>query len=233
MEKSFDKNWENNVYSKGRYLNSYPYDILISIVVRKFFHIPKEERRKIKVLDLGCGAGNNAKFLAENGFDVYGIDGSETAIKVCKKRFKEWNLKGNFIQGDFLKLPYRDDFFDLIIDRESLYANSFTNIKKTIEEIRKKLRHNGLFVSFTYSSYHPDRKFGKLIKDNTYHDFKKGNCFYKTGVVHFVDIPEISELYSKFKIENVIRHSLDEVYDKPHKFMEFDEYIIITKKTEK
>lgn len=230
MARSFDKNWENNIYSKGKQLNLYPYDILISIVARKFFNIPKSERNKIKVLDIGCGGGNNAKFLAENGFDVYGIDGSETAIKICKKRFKEWNLKGNFIQGDFLKLPYKDNFFDLIIDRESLYANCFATIKKTIEEIRKRLRDNGLFVSFIYSSYHPDRKFGKLIKENTYHDFKEGSCFYKTGVVHFVDIPEISELYSKFKIENIIRHSLDEVYDKPNRFMEFDEYIIISKK---
>jgi ubiquinone/menaquinone biosynthesis C-methylase UbiE len=198
-------------------------------VARKFFHIPKEKRKKIKVLELGCGGGNNAKFLAENGFDVYGIDGSRSAIEICKERFKEWNLKGNFIQGDFLSLPYRNNFFDLVIDRESLYANKFKDIKKAVNEVYKKLKVGGLFISFIYSSYHPDREFGKEIELNTYNNFRKGS-FYKAGKAHFTDIKEILELFSNFKIENIIRHSLNEVYNKPQRFMEFDEYIIIAKK---
>lgn len=234
MEKSFHKEaWENNIYSKGKQLNKYPFDLLVSIVVRKFFDIPFSQRKNIKVLDLGCGAGNNAKFLAENGFDVYGVDGSEAAIKVCNERFKKWNLKGNFIQGDFLNLPYGNDFFDLAIDRESLYANKFNDIKKTIQEIYKRLKDNGLFVSFVYNSYHPDRELGEMIEPNTFNNFRKESCFYEAGTVHFMDIKEIYELYSGFKIENIIRHSLIETYNKPHRFMEFDEYIIIAKKTEK
>lgn len=94
MANSFDKSWEENIYFKGKQLNVYPYDVLVSIVAKNFFHIPKENKKKIKVLDLGCGAGNNAKFLAENGLSVYGIDGSATAISTCKKRFKEWDLRG-------------------------------------------------------------------------------------------------------------------------------------------
>jgi len=227
MIKSFDKNWETNIYSRGKQLNEYPYDILVSIITRKFFNIPRKQRKKIKILDLGCGAGNNSKFLAENSFDVYGIDGSKSAIEICKNRFKKWGLKGNFIQGDFWKLPYKNNFFDVIIDRESLYANRFKIIQKTINEVYKKLKKNGLFVSFIYSSHHPDREYGKQIELNTYNNFKEGSCFYKTGVVHFVDIKEILGLYSKFKIENIIKHSLIEVYNKSSRFMEFDEYIII------
>lgn len=228
-KKSFDKTWEKNIYSKGKQLNLYPYDILVSIIARKFFDIPKEKRGKIEVLDLGCGAGNNAKFLAENGFDVYGIDGSASAIKTCKERFKNWNLKGNFIRGDFLSIPYKDNFFDLIIDRESLYANRFNDIKNAINGVYKKLKKGGLFVSFIYNSYHPDREFGKEIEPNTYDRFRKGS-FYKAGKAHFVDVKEVFELYSKFKIENIMRNSLSEVYNKSQRFMEFDEYIIIAKK---
>ncbi len=229
MNKSFDENWESGIYLKGKQLNKYPFDLVVSLVARNFFSVPKEKRNKIKVLDLGCGAGNNAKFLAENGFNVYGIDGSKIAIKICKERFKEWNLKGNFIQGDFLKLPYKNNFFNLIIDRESLYANKFSDIKNIINKIYQKLERNGLFISFIYSSYHPDREFGKEIEPNTYCNFKKGS-FYKAGKAHFVDVKEIYELYSKFKIESIMRHSLIEAYNKPKGFMEFDEYIIIAKK---
>lgn len=229
MIKSFDKSWEKNIYSKGKQLNLYPYDILVSIIARKFFDIPYEKRKKIKVLDLGCGGGNNSKFLAENDFNIFGIDGSETAVKISKERFKKWKLKGNFIQGDFLNLPYKDNFFDLIIDRESIYANTFNNIKDIINGVYRKLKINGFFISFIYNIYHPDKRFGKKIELNTYKNFFKGS-FKEAGITHFFNMEEILKLYSKFKIENIARHSLSEVRNKPERFMEFDEYIIIAKK---
>jgi SAM-dependent methyltransferase len=226
---SFDKNWEDGVYSKGRQFNSYPYDILVSIVARKFFHLPLNERKKVKVLDLGCGAGNNAKFFAENGFSVFGIDGSKTVINTCKKRFNQWKLKGDFIQGDFLAIPFKNNFFDLVIDRESLYANKSEDIKNIIVEVYKKLKPGGYFVSFMFNSFHPDKNYGTEIETNTYENFLKGS-FNNTGKAHFTDKKEILRLFSKFKIENIARHSIYETYNRPKRFMEFDEYIIIAKK---
>lgn len=228
-KKSFDKKWETGVYSKGRQFNSYPFDILVSITAKKFFHLPADERKRVKVLDLGCGTGNNAKFFAENGFSVFGIDGSETIINVCKKRFNQWKLKGDFIQGDFLALPFKNNSFDLAVDRESLYANKILDIKEIIGEVYKKLKPGGYFVSFMFNSFHPDMKFGTEIEANTYDDFSKGS-FVGTGKAHLTNIKEILQLFSKFKIENIARHSVSEVYDKPRRFMEFDEYIIIAKK---
>ncbi|MBU2540199.1 class I SAM-dependent methyltransferase [Patescibacteria group bacterium] len=229
IKKSFDKNWEENIYSKGKHLNKYPYDILVSIVAHNFFDVLKNKRNKIRVLDLGCGAGNNTKFLAENGFDVWGIDGSKSAIEKCREKFKTLNLKGNFIQGDFLNLPYSNNFFDLVVDRESLYANKFSDIKNIVDEIYKKMKRNGLFISFIYSFYHPERKLGEEIEPNTYTNFRKGS-FFNTGKVHFINLKEIYELYSKFKIKNIMRHSVTEVHNKPQRLMAFDEYVIITRK---
>lgn len=237
-EESFNASWENNKYGpakqSGKFpynsTNRYPYDLVVSMVARKFFKLSLEQRKEIKVLDLGCGSGNNAKFLAENGFDVYGIDGSKAAIEICEERFASWNLKAEFVKGDFMRLPYDDGFFDLVIDRESLYANKFEHIKTAIKQVNKKLKHNGLFLSFIYSSCHPDKEFGEMIEPNTYDNFKQESSFYKAGVAHFTDIREIYELYSEFKIENIMRHSLIEVYNKSKRFMEFDEYVIIASK---
>ncbi len=230
INSNFDRSWEKNIYSKGKQLNLYPYDLLVSIVARKFFHILKAERKKIKVLDLGCGGGNNAKFLVENGFNVYGIDGSKSAIKICKERFSKWGLSGNFIKGDFLNLPYKDNFFNLVVDRESLYANKFEDIRNIIKDIFNKLKKNGLFVSFIYNFSHPDKALGKEMERGTFNNFKKGSCFYRAGKVHFFTIKEIHNLYKEFKIENIMRHSLSEIHNKRQRFIEFDEYILIARK---
>lgn len=226
---SFDMSWEKYIYSQNRHLNEYPYDILVSIVMKKFPNNTNKLRKQIPVLDLGCGAGNNARFLAEKGFNVYGIDGSKKAISICKDRFKNWGLECEFKAGDFLKLPYSDDFFKLIVDRESLCANKYIDIKKILFQIYKKLQKHGVLISFFYNIDHPDIRFGKQIEPNTYTDFKEGT-FKKTGNVHFLDYSEIQDLFHKFRIENIIKHTLCETFNKKGRLIEFSEYIIIATK---
>jgi 2-polyprenyl-3-methyl-5-hydroxy-6-metoxy-1,4-benzoquinol methylase len=62
------------------------------------------------VLDLGCGAGRHSVYLAEQGFNVSGIDGSPSGVEIAQKRLKDENLKGDFKVGDvYERLPYQDD----------------------------------------------------------------------------------------------------------------------------
>ena len=72
---------------------------------------------KCKVLDIGCGAGTNSIYLAEEGFDVTGVDISSTAIKIAKKRAKEARVKVRFSVGNAYNLKFPKDNFDFIFDR--------------------------------------------------------------------------------------------------------------------
>ena len=49
-----------------------------------------------KAVDLGCGAGNYAIYLAGRGFEVTGIDFSPTVIKIAKEKQGKSNLKADF-----------------------------------------------------------------------------------------------------------------------------------------
>ncbi len=44
------------------------------------------DRKAIKILEVGCGPGANLWFMAREGFSVYGIDGSEHAIELARRR---------------------------------------------------------------------------------------------------------------------------------------------------
>ena len=53
-----------------------------------------------KTLDLGCGLGNYAIWLAGKGFNVVGVDASPTAIKIARRNAKDKGVKCKFVVGD-------------------------------------------------------------------------------------------------------------------------------------
>ncbi len=55
-----------------------------------------------RVLDLGCGTGEHARFLAEQGFEVVGVDASESMIASARDEPMPENLL--FVQGDLAAL---------------------------------------------------------------------------------------------------------------------------------
>jgi SAM-dependent methyltransferase len=55
-----------------------------------------------RVLDLGSGPGDHARFLASRGFDVVGVDASESMLQMATEEAVSENVR--FIQGDFREL---------------------------------------------------------------------------------------------------------------------------------
>ena len=72
-------------------------------------------------IDLGCGAGVETMFLAENGFRASGIDVSDKAIELAKASAKRRRLRIDFRVGTVLDLPYRDEEFVFLNDRGCLH----------------------------------------------------------------------------------------------------------------
>ena len=70
-----------------------------------------------RALDLACGAGRNALFLAKNGWEVVAVDGSAEAIRVVKQRAKHVGVTIETHVADLessLPLPFDDASFDLV-----------------------------------------------------------------------------------------------------------------------
>ncbi|MEU3861301.1 class I SAM-dependent methyltransferase [Streptomyces sp. NPDC028722] len=77
-----------------------------------------------RALDLGCGTGANAVFLAENGFDVVGVDFTEYALERARERAREAGVADHcrFVHGDLSadRIPGVDGPFDLLVDYGTL-----------------------------------------------------------------------------------------------------------------
>lgn len=98
------------------------------------------------VLDLGCGGGRNAIYLAKRGCEIYGVDISNAAVELCKKRLAKQGLSGDFKQGTCNDIPYPDDFFDAVICIASLDHVSLQTAQESITEIRRISSTRGIVL---------------------------------------------------------------------------------------
>jgi len=82
------------------------------------------ERRpgcELRILDLGCGAGNHSIWLAKRGHRVTGVDFVENAIDIAKTEATQEGVSVDFIRGDVLEYS-PDGEFDVIYDRGCLHC---------------------------------------------------------------------------------------------------------------
>lgn len=70
-----------------------------------------------RVLEVGCGTGTNAVWLAQQGFQVTGVDISSGAIEQAKQRAGQSGAECCFAAGDFLSQQPEGGPFSLLFDR--------------------------------------------------------------------------------------------------------------------
>ncbi len=99
----------------------------------------KNNKKDIKILDIGCAGGVLLKELKKYGFlNLYGIDIEEKFVKLSKKICK------NIFLADAGHLPFKDDYFDIIIASDIL--EHLKNDKKALKEWCRVLKNGGKII---------------------------------------------------------------------------------------
>ena len=192
--RSFDPIWENDIYGKGRHLNRYPYDVVVSFLYRN--RPLNKPYGDVRVLEVGCGAGNNLWFAAREGFQVTGIDASVHAISYATKRFAQEGLSGEFVVGDFTKLPFEEAQFDLVIDRCALTCTGLTAAHTAASEVMPVLRPGGRFFLNPYITKHSSADQGEEGPDGLTMQIRKGTLA-GVGQICFYDSARLNTLFGQ------------------------------------
>ena len=69
-----------------------------------------------RAIDLGCGAGANAIYLAQHGFAVTGVDYASAAIEKARQRAAAAGVKIDFVVDDLTHLRWIEGPFDFLLD---------------------------------------------------------------------------------------------------------------------
>lgn len=97
------------------------------------------------ILDVGCGTGQTAAYLAEKyRCPVTCLDNNQIMLEKAKQRFSAVNSAVNVICGSAENLPFGAQLFDFILS-ESVTA--FTKVSLSIPEFKRVLKPTGVFLA--------------------------------------------------------------------------------------
>jgi len=98
-----------------------------------------------KILD--CEAGGNMPPLLlfiENGYDVCGIEIDDYQINQAKEFAKTNGITLNIRKGNMTDIEFDNDSFDCAYSYNSIFHMKKKDIKKSIEEMKRVVKNNGL-----------------------------------------------------------------------------------------
>jgi ubiquinone/menaquinone biosynthesis C-methylase UbiE len=115
------------------------------------FNTYLSNKKGLKMLSVGCGEGLHERNFAKHGCfsQIDAIDFSSQSVSNAQRFALENNLKINYQVGDFKKIDFENNSYDLILFSSSLHH--FENVDDTLENFVKPLLSNtGILVVFEY-----------------------------------------------------------------------------------
>lgn len=130
----------------------YPNEQLIQFIGARYFRLCSDDRRKIRILEIGCGSGANLWMLAKEGFETYGVDSSPTAISLANQHLQgKWGVEANLQTALFNRLPFADNYFDTVCDVVSLQHTNLAESREALQEVKRVLQPGGEVFSLRLS----------------------------------------------------------------------------------
>lgn len=118
----------------------------------KEWHIPAAANfantRALKVLEIGCGLGTDGAQFAKAGADYTGVDLTNAAIELARKRFELFGLTGKFQVADAENLDFPDESFDVVYSHGVLHHTP--DIDAAVQEIHRVLKPGGRAIVMLY-----------------------------------------------------------------------------------
>lgn len=150
---------------------------------------------KPRILDLGCGNGSLSHLIAMQGYEVVGVEDSESGVNYARQTFPDCH----FIHASIYDLPYAEleNSFDIVISAEVIEHLLYP--RELVRAAQKCLKPNGrLILTTPYHGYLKHLAIALLGKMDVHF-----NPLWDGGHIKFFSVSTLTELLEKEKYTKI------------------------------
>ncbi len=111
-----------------------------------------------RALDLGCGTGTNALYLAQHGFTVVGVDFSARAIATARARVQRAGFTPTFHVADVSRLEFLTAPFAFVLDIGCFHAIEPTARARYVAGIARLTQPGSQFMLYAFAPRPPEQR---------------------------------------------------------------------------
>ncbi len=115
------------------------YETVLQMV---FEEVENFQRKDGKILEIGVGTGNLAGKFLQNKYHIIGIDQSRQMLAVAKEKYPKLHVR----LGEFLKIPYENQTFDVIVSTYAFHHLNEEEKRVAIAEMMRVLKKDGRII---------------------------------------------------------------------------------------
>ena len=150
-----------------------------------------------RVLDLGCGSGRHVVYLAQQGFLVFGLDNSPTALRMTREWVAQEGLAAHLARADMRQpLPMPAAVCDAVVSTQVIHHALLNTVRGTAAELGRVIRPGGML--FVTVPLQPDA-------EDAFEEIEPGTLVPVTGSEkglphHFFTPDELRSILPTFRI---------------------------------
>ncbi|HJO92923.1 MAG TPA: class I SAM-dependent methyltransferase [Victivallales bacterium] len=195
------KKWETFANTKEKY-PKWPNETMLKVFFGDYLNNRIKLKNNMRILDVGCGFGNNLRPFLELGYDCAGTEVTEEMADITQKILDKSGYKTTIRNGYNTSLPFEDKSFDILLSVNVIhYETSLDEITKAFEEYSRVLRKGGYLFLSTVGETHDIKQKATLIENHLYEindfDFRDGTKMF------FFDTDKYLEFLLKEKFMNI------------------------------
>ncbi len=172
MIKNKSKDWKNFHLKSIKYnkFPKYPQELMLRTLFGRYSGLNLLFKKNSKIIDVGCGFGNNLIPFLNLGSKVYGVEIDKVicniTMKILKKNFpnKDIHIK----VGHNRSIPFKSNFFDLVMTNTLHYESSLYDVNKALSEYSRVIKKNKFVYITTTGNKSDFYKKTKKISKNIY-----------------------------------------------------------------
>lgn len=172
----YDKRYSGENYYWGLAPNTLCYEIMQM----------KPPTKPYKILDIGCGEGKNAVFLARNGYNVTAFDISEQGLTKARKLADHFDVEIDFFKADVRDFRLETEY-DIIFSSGVFHYIPYELRQEIVDNLKAHTKKNGIhainvFVKKPFIPIPPDAEASEFAAG----DWKSGELFmyYHDWMLH-------------------------------------------------